>query len=63
MAREAKDHWPTIEARVSRMCQMALDNGPVTARALIEGQMEKLKEEFTAAIEDEREWSARQYEF
>lgn len=63
MARQPKDHWPTIEARVRHMCQVAQDNGPVAARTLIDAMMVKLKAEFTAALEDEREHTARQYDF
>jgi hypothetical protein len=45
------------------MCQVAQDNGPVAARTLIDAMMVKLKDEFTAALEDEREHAARQYDF
>lgn len=63
MARKPPDHWPIIESRVRHMCQVANENGPVAAKTLIDEMMKKLEDEFEAALQDERLWTTRQYEF
>ena len=45
--------WERIEKLIRHMCQVAHDNGPVAAKALIDEMMLKVEGEYRSAVLDE----------